>query len=131
MHGPDGRHIAVAETFGAPAGKQVLSHHDLMITDTKQLSMKKDGAVDEGADVHTVIHKKGDPKAVVHREHNAFEAENGLYGAHMMYQEPGEYVIVETVTMPGGKKYALEFPIWVPGPQPAPAKGPGSPLLFG
>src|SRR5687768_2692113 len=79
MHGPDGRHIAVAETFGATAGKQVLSHHDLMITDTKQVSTKKEGAGVEGADVHTVIHKKGDPKAVVHREHSAYEAENGLY----------------------------------------------------
>ena len=35
MHGPDGRHIAVAETFGTAAGKQILSHHDLMSLDTR------------------------------------------------------------------------------------------------
>lgn len=132
MHGPDGRHIAVAETFGASAGKQVLSHHDLMITDTRQFSMSNKGAVVEGCDVHTVIHKKGDPKAVVHREHNSFEPENGVYGSHMMYREPGEYVIVENVTMPDGRKYSLEFPIWVPGPPATRAdRATGSPLVYG
>jgi RND family efflux transporter MFP subunit len=133
MHGPDGRHIAVAETFGASTGKSILSHHDLKITDTTKFSLnKEEGAVLEGADVHSVIHKKGDAKAVVHREHNAYEPENGVYGSHMMYKEPGEYVIVENVTLPGGKKYTLEFPIWVPGPTGGkePAAG-TSPLLLG
>lgn len=116
MHGPDGRHIAVAETFGAATGKSILSHHDLRITDTSKFSINNEGALVEGCDVHSVIHKKGAPKAVAHREHNAYEAENGVYGSHMMYKEPGEYVIVENVTMPGGKQYTLEFPIWVPGP---------------
>ncbi len=116
MHGPDGRHVAVAETFGGATGRSVLSHHDLMVTDTSKFSMKKEGAVVEGADVRSVIHRKGDPNAVVHREHNSYEPENGVYGSHMMYKEPGEYVIVESVTLPGGKKYTLEFPIWVPAP---------------
>ncbi|MGV3724076.1 MAG: efflux RND transporter periplasmic adaptor subunit [Actinomycetota bacterium] len=132
MHGPDGRHVAVAETSGTSTGKSVLSHHDLMITDTNKLSSNEAGAVVEGADVHSVIHKKGDPQAVVHREHNTFEPENGVYGSHMMYREPGEYVIVENVTLPGGKKYALEFPIWVP--EPAGAKdlaASPSPVLLG
>jgi RND family efflux transporter MFP subunit len=115
-HGLDGRHIAVAETSAGAAGKSILSHHDLKITDTSKFSMNKEGALVEGCDVHSVIHKKGDPTAVVHREHNAYEAENGVYGSHMMYKEPGEYVIIENVTMPDGKKYTLEFPIWVPGP---------------
>jgi hypothetical protein len=131
MHGPDGRHIAVAETFGPAVGKSILSHHDLMITDTSRFSMKKEGAVVEGADVHSVIHKKGDPKAVIHKEHNSYEPENGVYGSHMMYKEPGEYVIIENVTLPGGKKYTLEFPIWVPGPTGAAQKSAGvSPLLL-
>ena len=37
----DGRHIAVAETFGTSAGKSVLSHHDLRITDTSKASPSK------------------------------------------------------------------------------------------
>jgi membrane fusion protein, heavy metal efflux system len=130
MHGPDGRHIAVAETFGAAAGKSILSHHDLKITDTTKFSMNKEGAVVEGCDVHSVIHKKGDPKAIIHREHNAYEPENGVYGSHMMYKEPGEYVIIENVTLPGGKKVTLEFPIWVPGPSGATERGSGPPPLI-
>ena len=88
MHGPDGRHIAVAgSTGGGAAGVSILSHHDLKITDGK-------GAVVKGCDVHSVVHRKGDPGDVIHREHNAFEPENGVYGSHMVYREPGEYVIV-------------------------------------
>lgn len=133
VHGPDGRHIAVAETFGGASGKSILSHHDLEITDTGKFSMNRAaGAVVKGCDVHSVIRKKGDPKAVVHREHNTFEPENGVYGSHMMYREPGEYVIIENVTMPSGKKYALEFPIWVPGPAGGNEQAAGpSPLLLG
>ena len=132
MHGPDGRHIAVAETFGPATGKSVLSHHDLKITDTSQFSPSKEGALVVGADVHSMIYKKGDPQAVVHKEHNAYEPENGVYGSHMMYKEPGEYVIVENVTMPGGKKYTLEFPIWVPAPPAAKEKAAStSPVLLG
>ncbi len=132
LHGPDGRHIAIAETFGASVGKSILSHHNLMITDTRKFSIARAGAVVEGCDVHSVIHKKGDPKAVVHREHNTFEPENGVYGSHMMYREPGEYVIIENVTLPGGTTYTLEFPIWVPGPtRGKEPRGGTSPLLVG
>ncbi len=119
MHGPDGRHIAVASTFGGQAAGQrsILSHHDLMITDLRQPGPDRNGKVVEGCDVHSVIHKKGDPKAVIHREHNTFEPENGVYGSHMMYREPGEYVIIEKVTLPDKQQVTLEFPIWVPAPQ--------------
>jgi multidrug resistance efflux pump len=132
MHGPDGRHIAVASTFGPAAGKSILSHHDLMILDTRKPG-KEGGAVVEGCDVHSVVHKKGDPKAVIHKEHNSYEPENGVYGSHMMYKEPGEYEITENVTLPDGTKFTLEFPIWVPGPATA-AKAKDaavSPLLIG
>ncbi len=112
MHGPDGRHIAVAETFGASAGKQILSHHDLRIEGP-------DGKSILGADVHSVVHKKGDPNAVLHREHNTYEPENEVYGSHMMYKEPGEYTIVENVTLPDKRKITVEFPIWVPAPAAA------------
>ncbi len=116
MHGPDGRHVAVASTFGATAGKQILSHHDLMILDTRQPG-PNGGKVVEGADVHSVVYRKGDRSEAVHREHNAYETEHGVYGSHMMYREPGEYVIVENVTMPDKTKFTLEFPIWVPNPE--------------
>lgn len=132
MHGPDGRHIAVASTFGPAAGKSILSHHDLMILDTRKPG-KEGGAVVEGCDVHSVVHKKGDPKAIIHKEHNSYEPENGVYGSHMMYKEPGEYEITENVTLPDGTKFTLEFPIWVPGPQvTAKGKEAGlSPLVLG
>jgi RND family efflux transporter MFP subunit len=129
VHGPDGRHVAVGETPAA-AGAHILSHHDLKITDSSKLSAATEGALVEGGDVQSVIHKKGDPNAVVHREHNAYEADNGVYGSHMMYREPGEYVIVENVTLPGGKKYILQFPIWVPGPEGSPAAPGWSPPLL-
>ncbi|MFN3648228.1 MAG: efflux RND transporter periplasmic adaptor subunit [Armatimonadota bacterium] len=130
VHGPDGRHIAVAPEGGS-AGAQVLSHHDLRITDTSRKGPDGNGAVVEGAEVHSVIHRKGDPQAVVHREANAYEPEHGVYGSHMMYREPGEYVIVETVTLPGGKQYTLEFPIWVPDPEGGTAAAAStSPLLY-
>lgn len=109
MHGPDGRHIAVASTFGAGPGKQILSHHDLRIEGA-------DGKSVLGADVHSVIHKRGDANAVSHREHNTYEPENEVYGSHMMYKEPGEYTIVEKVTLPDKRELTVEFPIWVPAP---------------
>lgn len=129
MHGPDGRHIAAPAERGEE-GSRILSHHDLRITDTRAYSLNREGAVVEGAEVDSVIHRKGDPNAVVHREHNAYEPENGVYGSHMMYREPGEYVIVEKVTLPDGQEYTLEFPIWVPDPAGASGKGAFSPLLL-
>lgn len=130
MHGPDGRHIAVASTFGQSTGKSILSHHDLMIVDTRKPG-KEGGAVVEGCDVHSVVHKKGDPRAVIHKEHNSYEPENGVYGSHMMYKTPGEYEITENVTLPDGTKYTLEFPIWVPDPHGKKKQEGGSPLLLG
>jgi multidrug efflux pump subunit AcrA (membrane-fusion protein) len=115
MHGPDGRHLAVAGTFGASFGKSILSHHDLMITDTRKPGKDGEGEVVLGCDVHSVVYRKGDRQKPVHKEHNAFEPENGVYGSHMMYKEPGDYVIVEDVTFPDGSRTTLEFPIWVPG----------------
>jgi cobalt-zinc-cadmium efflux system membrane fusion protein len=130
MHGPDGRHSAVASTFGPSTGKSILSHHDLMILDTRKPG-EHGGAVVEGCDVHSVVRKKGDPKAVIHREHNSYEPENGVYGSHMMYREPGEYEITKNVTLPDGTKHTLEFPIWVPDPHPKPKAGTLSPVLLG
>jgi cobalt-zinc-cadmium efflux system membrane fusion protein len=131
MHGPDGRHIAVASTFGAATGKQILSHHDLRIEGP-------DGKSVLGADVHSVIHRKGDANAVVHREHNSYEDENEVYGSHMMYKEPGEYTIVEKVTLPDKRELTVEFPIWVPAPAGPTAaaeehheSGPNIPLIIG
>ncbi len=129
MHGPDGRHVAVANTSGPTAGKQILSHHDLRIEGS-------DGKTVLGADVHSIIYKKGDPKAVVHREHNEYEPQNEVYGSHMMYREPGEYVLVEEVTLPDKQKLTVEFPVWVPSPAGAPteeehAHGPNWWLVIG
>jgi|GEM_PF-599982 cobalt-zinc-cadmium efflux system membrane fusion protein len=124
MHGPDGRHVAVASTFGEQTAgqKSILSHHDLMITYANESNADGVGKPIEGCDVHSVIHKKGDPKAVIHREHNAYESENGVYGSHMVYREPGEYVIVETITLPDKEKITIEFPVYVPDTAPTPAK---------
>jgi membrane fusion protein, heavy metal efflux system len=118
MHGPDGRHIAVANTFGQSTGKSILSHHDLMIADTRNPGPKGEGTVVLGCDVHSAVYPKGDRSKSVHKEHNTFEPENGVYGSHMMYKTPGEYVIVENVTMPDKTKYTLEFPVFVPDPNP-------------
>jgi hypothetical protein len=115
MHGPDGRHIAVAGTSGGGSAS-ILSHHDLKITDTRQPGTDGNGVVVTGCEVHSVVYRKDDRQNAVHKEHNAFEPENGVYGSHMMYKEPGEYVIVEKITMPDKKEVTLEFPIWVPSP---------------
>jgi RND family efflux transporter MFP subunit len=131
MHGPDGRHIAVASTFGPAAGqKSILSHHDLRVADANDKALL-------GCEVHSVIHRKGDPSAVIHREANAYEAENEVYGSHMMYKEPGEYVIVEKITFPDKTTETVAFPVWVPDPmggatreKPASPAGP-SPWLWG
>lgn len=118
LHGPDGRHVAVAATFGGQAAgqKSILSHHDVRVTLADQSNAEGEGNPVQGCDIHSVIHKKGDPNAVIHREHNSYEVENGVYGSHMMYREPGEYVIVEKVTLPDKQEITVEFPIWVPDP---------------
>lgn len=131
MHGPDGRHLAVSSTFGQGAGKSILSHHDLMISDLREPGPDGNGKVVVGCDVHSYVYPKGDPKQVIHREHNSFEPENGVYGSHMMYRTPGDYVIVENVTMPDGARHTLEFPVWVPDPHPARLEERTSPLMLG
>jgi membrane fusion protein, heavy metal efflux system len=109
MHGPDGRHIAAPSSAAVPQGTRILSHHDLRIEGP-------DGEAIVGADVHSVIHRRGNPQEVIHREHNAYEPENEVYGSHMMYTEPGEYTILERVTLPDKRELTVEFPIWVPDP---------------
>lgn len=106
MHGPDGRHI-VAEQSSGEAGKFILSHHDMRIEGT-------DGKSILNCKVDSIIHRKGDPSDVIHTEHNAYEPENEVYGSHMTYKEPGEYVIKQAVTMPDGKKVSVDFPVYVP-----------------
>ncbi|MBM3460338.1 MAG: hypothetical protein FJX77_17600, partial [Armatimonadetes bacterium] len=118
VHGPDGRHIAVGETGAGESPQGVLSHHDLRITDTRRLSPSPAGAVVTGAAVVSEIHRRGAPGMVLHREKNAYEPENGVYGSHMTYRAPGEYQIVERITIPGGEAFTVAFPIWVPGPSP-------------
>lgn len=106
MHGPDGRHI-VAPLEGGKQGSFILSHHDMRIEGPDGKSML-------GCEVDSTIHKKGDPKAVIHTEHNAYEPENEVYGSHMTYTEPGEYVIKQAVKLADGKKLNVEFPVYVP-----------------
>ncbi len=127
MHGPDGRHVAVASTFGTTAGKSILSHHDLMITDMSNPGPKGEGTLVIGCDVHSTVYPRNDRTKPIHREHNAYEPENGVYGSHMMYKQPGEYVIVEKVTMPDKKEYTLEFPVWVPAVTSPASDGKGQP----
>lgn len=127
MHGPDGRHVAVASTFGATSGKSILSHHDLRVEGP-------DGKSVVGADVHSIIHRRGNPQDVIHREHNAYEPENEVYGSHMMYKQPGEYTIVENVTLPDKRKLTVSFDVWVPAPAGAEeehAHGPNWLLIIG
>jgi membrane fusion protein, heavy metal efflux system len=122
MHGPDGRHIA-APSAGGGGANSILSHHDLKITDSK-------GAVEKGCEVHSSIHPKGNPADVIHREANVFEPENGVYGSHMTYKSPGEYVLVEKVTLPDKQQMTVEFPVWVPDPAGGHADHGTSPWLY-
>lgn len=89
--------------------KSILSHHDLRIADENDKAIL-------GCEVHSVIHKKGDPSSVIHKEANAYEPENEVYGSHMMYKAPGEYEITETITFPDKTTQTVTFPVWVPDP---------------
>lgn len=106
MHGPDGRHIVAPQSAGDPS-KFILSHHDMRIEGP-------DGKSILNCKVDSTIHAKGDPSKVIHTEHNAYEPENEVYGSHMTYKEPGEYVINQDVTMPDGRKLKVDFPVYVP-----------------
>lgn len=106
MHGPDGRHI-VAPSAATGSGSYILSHHDMRIEGP-------DGKSVLGCIVDSTISRKGNPKDVIHTEKNAYEPENEVYGSHMTYREPGEYVIKQAVTMPDGKRIDVDFPVYVP-----------------
>lgn len=128
LHGPDGRHI-VAPSAPGTAKAFILSHHDMRIEGP-------DGRVIIGCQVDSTIYRKGHPEDVVHVEHNAYEPENEVYGSHMTYKEPGEYVIRQAVTLPDGKKVGIEFPVYVPAlaspsAEDAHEHGPNYPLIFG
>lgn len=128
MHGPDGRHIVAPQDSGS-AQKFILSHHDMRIEGP-------DGKIILGCKVHSTISRKGDPNDIIHTEHNAYEPENEVYGSHMTYKEPGEYVISQAVTLPDGKKTRVEFPVYVPAmagtaTEPEHEHGPNYPLIIG
>ncbi|KAA0237397.1 MAG: efflux RND transporter periplasmic adaptor subunit [Armatimonadetes bacterium] len=128
MHGPDGRHIVAPHASGG-AQQFILSHHDMRIEGP-------DGRVIIGCTVDSTIYKTGDPKAIVHTERNAYEPENEVYGSHMTYKEPGEYVLSQAVTLPDGKKTSFEFPVYVPAiaggaTEAEHAHGPNYPLIIG
>ncbi len=128
MHGADGRHIVAPQASGG-AQIFILSHHDMRIEGP-------DGKIILGCKVDSTIFRKGNQKDVIHTEHNAYEPENEVYGSHMTYGEPGEYVISQAVTLPDGKKTSVEFPVYVPAiagalPDAEHAEGPNYLLLIG
>ncbi|MEQ1936343.1 MAG: hypothetical protein ABL962_21005, partial [Fimbriimonadaceae bacterium] len=106
LHGPDGRHLVAPQTSGG-AEEFILSHHDMRIEGS-------DGRIIIGCKVTSTISRQGNPKDIIHTEQNAYEPENEVYGSHMTYAEPGEYVISQDVTLPDGKKTKVEFPVYVP-----------------
>lgn len=106
MHGPDGRHVVTSEQ--AKTGTTfILSHHDMRIEGA-------DGKTILGAVVNSTIAPKDAPNAPIHTEKNAYEPENEIYGSHMSYTKPGEYILKQDVVLPGGRKVAVEFPVFVP-----------------
>ena len=128
MHGADGRHIVAPQASGG-AQTFILSHHDMRIEGP-------DGKIILGCKVNSTIARKGNPQDIIHAEHNAYEPENETYGSHMTYKEPGEYVISQAVTLPDGKKTAVEFPVYVPAvsgaaAEPEHAHGPNYLLIIG
>lgn len=128
MHGPDGRHIVAPQAAGG-AQKFILSHHDMRVEGA-------DGKIILGCKVDSTIFRKGNPADVIHTEHNAYEPENEVYGSHMTYKEPGEYVLSQAVSLPDGKKIAVDFPVFVPAIAGSEAEaehehGPNYPLIVG
>jgi multidrug efflux pump subunit AcrA (membrane-fusion protein) len=106
-HGPDGRHIVEPQEAPLTEGGFILSHHDMRIEGP-------DGKTILGATVDSTIHRKGDVNAVIHVERNVYEPENEVYGSHMTYKEPGEYVLAQKVSLPDGRAFAVNFPVYVP-----------------
>lgn len=106
MHGPDGRHI-VTEQDANGASSFILSHHDMRVEGP-------DGKSILGVEVNSTISPKDEPGKPVHTEKNVYEPENEVYGSHMTYTEPGEYVLQQAVKMPNGRELKVEFPVYVP-----------------
>ena len=106
VHGADGRHIVAPQQTGSSDQKIILSHHDMRIEGA-------DGKTILGAKVSSNIFRKDDPSKSIHTEENAYEPENEVYGSHMTYKEAGEFVIDQDVTLPGGKKVRVKFPVFV------------------
>lgn len=109
-HGSDDHFAELSPAMSQ--GSFILSHHDLKILDPQR-------NIVEGATVRAVIYRKGNPNDVIHRENNAYEPENGVYGSHMTYTDPGEYMISHQVTLPNGKELTVDFPVWVPEVEPS------------
>lgn len=111
--GPDDGHShgpgpgGAASSAGSPSRPSVVvSHHDLRIDGA-------DGKPVVGAKVTSTITPIGKPTEIVHTEKNAYEPEAQVYGSHMTYTAPGEYVLTEDVEMPDGRRTAVEFPVYV------------------
>lgn len=106
MHGPDGRHIVTTDQAKG-ASSFILSHHDMRIEGP-------DGKSIERVVVNSTIAPKGKPEEPIHTEKNVYEPENEVYGSHMSYTVPGEYILNQDVAMPDGRKIKVEFPVFVP-----------------
>ena len=130
VHGADGRHIVAPQQTGSSDQKIILSHHDMRIEGA-------DGKTILGAKVSSNIFRKDDPSKSIHTEENAYEPENEVYGSHMTYKEAGEFVIDQDVTLPGGKKVRVKFPVfvsvagWNAALEEEHAHGPNWILIFG
>lgn len=129
MHAPDGRHIVAPQQAGE-ARTFILSHHDMRIEGP-------DGKSVVGCSVDSTIHKKGDPNAVIHTERNVYEPENEVYGSHVTYREPGEYIIRQEVQLPDGRTSNVQFPVYVLAIEQSGAtaganeSGPNYPIILG
>lgn len=106
MHGPDGRHIVTAQD-AKTTGSFILTHHDMRVEDASGKSIL-------GVVVKSTITPKDKPNDPIHTEVNVYEPENQVYGSHMTYTEPGEYLLKQDVTMPSGTKMTVDFPVYVP-----------------
>ncbi len=106
MHGPDGRHIVTAEDAKG-GGSFILSHHDMRVEGP-------DGKSIEGVVVNSTISPAESANGPIHTEENVYEPENEVYGSHMTYSKPGEYVLDQQVTMPDGRRLSVQFPVYVP-----------------
>lgn len=119
LHGPDGRHIVTAAEGGG-SGSFILSHHDMRIEGA-------DGKTIIGAEVLSKIAPKETPDKPIHTEKNVYEPENEVYGSHLTYKTPGEYVLFQEVKLPDGRSLKVDFPVFVPELEAALAAEPTAP----